>query len=88
MKNQILGDKKEERSSILMAMSDENQKRYNESYIGKEIDVLFEEDKKGIYKGHTANYILAYCKTNQKIDNQIIKVKCINIETGHILVEL
>ena len=88
MKNQILGDKKEERSSILMAMSDENQKRYNESYIGKEIDVLFEEDKEGIYKGHTANYILAYCKTNQKIDNQIIKVKCINIETGHILVEL
>lgn len=88
MKNQILGDKKEERSSILMAMSDENQKRYNESYIGKEIDVLFEEDKEGIYKGHTANYILAYCKTNQKIDNQIIKVKCINIETDHILVEL
>lgn len=88
MKNQILGDKKEERSSILMAMSDENQKRYNESYIRKEIDVLFEEDKEGIYKGHTANYILAYCKTNQKIDNQIIKVKCINTETGHILVEL
>lgn len=88
MKNQILGDKKEERSSILMAMSDENQKRYNESYIGKKIEVLFEEDKQGIYKGHTANYILAYCKTNQKIDNQIIKVKCINIETGHILVEL
>ena len=88
MKNQILGDKKEERSSILMAMSDENQKRYNESYIGKEIDVLFEEDKQGIYKGHTANYILAYCKTNQKIDNQIIKVKCINIETDHVLVEL
>lgn len=88
MKNQILGGKKEERSSILMAMSDENQKRYNESYIGKEIDVLFEEDKQGIYKGHTANYILAYCKTNQKIDNQIIKVKCINIETDHVLVEL
>lgn len=88
MKNQILGDKKEERSSILMAMSDENQKRYNESYIEKEIEVLFEEDKQGIYKGHTANYILAYCKTNQKIDNQIIKVKCINIETDHILVEL
>lgn len=88
MKNQILGDKKEERSSILMAMSDENQKRYNESYIGKKIEVLFEEDKQGIYKGHTANYILAYCKTNQKIDNQIIKVKCINIETDHVLVEL
>lgn len=88
MKNQILGDKKEERSSILMAMSDENQKRYNESYIEKEIEVLFEEDKQGIYKGHTANYILAYCKTNQKIDNQIIKVKCINIETDHVLVEL
>lgn len=88
MKNQISGDKKEERSSILMAMSDENQKRYNESYIGKKIEVLFEEDKQGIYKGHTANYVLAYCKTNQKIDNKIIKVKCINIETDHILVEL
>lgn len=88
MKFQIPGDKKEERSNILMAMSDENQKRYNESYIGKEIEVLFEEDKQEIYKGHTANYILAYCKTNQKIDNQIVKVKCLNTETDHILVEL
>jgi len=50
--------------------------------------VLFEEEKRGIYKGHTKNYILAYCKTDEDIANRIIKVKCNLIEKDHIIVNL
>lgn len=88
MKEQVSGDKKEQRSRALMDLSDENQKKYHQSYLNKEVEVLFEEEKKGIYHGHTDNYILAYCKTSQKIENQIKKVKCKEVETDHILVEL
>ena len=88
MKEQVSGDKKEQRSRALMDLSDENQKKYHQSYLNREVEVLFEEEKNGTYHGHTDNYILAYCKTSQKIENQIKKVQCKEIETDHILVEL
>lgn len=87
MKNQINGNIKEERSRKLIELSDENEKEYNKKYIGKEVNVLFEEEKEGLYKGHTQNYILAYYNTDKKLENKIVRVKCIGAETEHIIVE-
>lgn len=87
MKEQVNGNIKEERSKKLIELSDENEKEYNEKYIGKEVEILFEEEKEGLYKGHTQNYILAYYKTNKKLENKIVRVKCIGTETEHIIVE-
>ena len=91
MKEQIDGNKKEQRSQKLIELSNRNQKEYNQSYIGKEVEVLWEEEKEGIYKGHTKNYILAYYKKtdNQEevdLENKIVKVKCIKEEGDHIIV--
>ena len=60
MPNQIDGSKKEERSQKLIELSNKNQKEYNEKYIGKQIEVLFEEKKEGYYHGHTKNYLLYF----------------------------
>lgn len=87
MPNQIDGSKKEERSQKLIELSNKNQKEYNEKYIGKQIEVLFEEKKEGYYHGHTKNYLLAYLKTDQNIENKILKVKCKKAEIDHIIVE-
>lgn len=87
MKNQINGNIKEERSRKLIELSDINEEEYNKKYIGKEVEILFEEEKEGLYKGHTQNYILAYYKTDKKLENKIVKVKCIGTETEHITVE-
>jgi len=86
MENQVNGNIKEERSRKLIELSDENEKEYNNKYIGKEVEILFEEEKEGLYKGHTQNYILAYYKTDKKLENKIVKVKCIGTETEHIIV--
>ena len=93
MKEQIDGNKKEQRSQKLIELSDKNEKEYNQSYIGKEVEVLWEEEKEGIYKGHTKNYILAYYKEvesekEKDLENKIIKVKCIEEEKDHIIVTL
>ena len=87
MKNQVNGNIKEERSRKLIELSDENEKEYNKRYIGKEVEILFEEEKEGLYKGHTQNYILAYYNTDKKLENKIVKVKCIGTETEHIIVK-
>ena len=99
MKGQIDGNKKEERSRKLIELSDKNEEEYNKKYVGKEVEVLWEEEKEGFYKGHTKNYILAYLKVDneikkegeeekKKLENTITKAKCIEAKKDHILVQL
>jgi len=87
MKNQIDGKVKEERSHKLLELSDKNELEYNQKYIGEEVDVLFEEEKEGIYKGHLKNYILAYLENcDENLENKIIKVKIEKAEKDHVVV--
>ena len=102
MSGQIDGNKKEERSRKLIELSNINEKEYNENYVGKEVEILWEEEKEGFYRGHTKNYILAYRKlenqnggndkSNEKpesnIENTITKAKCIDAKQDHILVNM
>ena len=76
MENQIQGDIKEKRSKKLIELSNKNEEFYNKKYIRKEVEVLFEEKKDGIYIGHTQNYIIIHCDTEQKLENEIVKVRC------------
>ena len=81
-KNQIDGNIKEERSKKLIDLSNKNEEEYNKQLIGKTVKVLFEEEKIGLYKGHTQNYILVYCKSDENLENQMIEVYCDKIENG------
>ena len=76
MKNQIPGDVKELRSKRLLELSDNNEIAYLDSYIGKEVEVLFEEFDGEFYKGHTANYIMVKVKSDEDLSN---KIKIINV---------
>lgn len=76
MPNQIIGEVKDERSNKLIELSNKNQKEQNQKYIGKEIDVLFEEQDGEYIKGHTTNYIMVYVKSDDKaLEDTIRKVK-------------
>ena len=86
MPNQVSGEIKEKRSRKLIELSNKNELETNKKYIGQEVEVLFEEEKEGIYKGHTANYMLVYCEDKQKdISNKIQMVKCEKAFNDHIL---
>jgi len=74
MPNQIDGSIKEQRSKILLELSDENEQKYNASYIGKVVEVLFEEKDGQYYKGHTTNYIQVLAEGND-LENKIQNVK-------------
>ena len=75
MTNQIDGNIKEERSNKLIELSNRNEKEYNESYIGKCVDVLFEEEKDGVWSGYTKNYVRVFYKSGENLENKIISVK-------------
>lgn len=84
MESQIPGDIKEIRSKKLIELSDENEFEYNCQYIGKQVEVLFEEEKNGIYKGHTQNYMMVYCQTEQNLENKLERVKCLSAKVEYI----
>ncbi len=88
MENQIPGNIKEERSKKLIELSNKNEFEYNSQYIGKKVEVLFEEEKVGEYKGHTQNYIMVYCKSEEKLNNKIKSVTCKKVVEDHILAEV
>ena len=75
MPNQIDGKVKEERSKKLIELSNENEYNYNKKYIGKQVEVLFEEREGEYLKGHTTNYIVVKHKTDKDdFINKIAKV--------------
>ena len=83
MPNQVLSNIKEKRSKMLIDLSDSNEEFYNKQYIGKKVEVLWEEEKNGISKGHTSNYILV--ESNQKrIENNIETVEIKKAEMHYI----
>ena len=74
MSGQVEGSVKEERSRRLIELSDENEKKHNEKYIDKIVDVLFEEQDGDYIKGHTTNYMVVKVPY-QPLENKIVKVK-------------
>lgn len=85
MPNQVDGNIKEQRSRKLLELSDKNEQEYNKTYIGKNVKVLFEEEKQGVYKGHTQNYILVYCESSEDLSNKIIEVQCSGIKNDYLI---
>ncbi len=77
MKNQIPANKKEERSKKLLELSDRNENEYLDKYLGKKVDVLFEEKDGNYYKGHTANYIMVNLETDKNVSDKIVTVEII-----------
>ena len=78
MPNQVDGKIKEERSKKLIELSNENEYNYNKKYIGKQVEVLFEEREGEYLKGHTTNYIVVKKKTDEQLENVIKSVHIID----------
>jgi threonylcarbamoyladenosine tRNA methylthiotransferase MtaB len=76
MENQVENNKKDRRSSIMCTLSDDISHERNKKYIGKTVEVLFEQesDRNGYYQGYTKNYILVKAKGKKTFINQIMWV--------------
>ena len=74
MSNQIDGNIKEERSQKLIELSDKNQDEYNKKYFSEPQEVLFEEQKDGIWTGYTTNYVKVSYKSDENLENKIVKI--------------
>ena len=85
MPNQIDGNIKEQRSKKLIELSNKNEEWYNKQYIGKTVEVLFEEKEGKYFKGHTTNYIEVWAEADGNLENTIKNVEIINSESNRLI---
>jgi threonylcarbamoyladenosine tRNA methylthiotransferase MtaB len=81
--SQISPVEKEKRSQLMLTLSDDLEKQYLQNYIGKEMEVLFEQElhgKEGYIEGLTSNYIRVMSKGNIKLKGSLRTTKLEKIE--------
>ncbi len=82
MENQVPEQVKAQRSDNLLALNEKKRRDYEKSFIGKEVEVLFEEETEvnGSKKqtGHTKEYMKIALDTDENLQNCIVKVEIEN----------
>ena len=78
MPNQVERTIKEQRSKKLIELSNMQQVEFLNHYIGKKVEVLFEQQNREYAKGHTSNYIEVMVKANH-LENTIKNIEVTNI---------
>ena len=61
---------KESRSRAAIAVAEEMSKAYRESWVGRTLEVLFEEKDGDFYTGHATNYVKVYAE-GENLHNEI-----------------
>ena len=75
MKEQIPNEEKKKRVHILTEVSNELEKKYRNKFVGREMEVLFENKKDDYFIGHTPNYLEVKIKSDKNLKNKLVNVK-------------
>ena len=82
MQGQIPEQIKAKRSARLIELGEKNRRAYEESFLGKTVEVLVEEKSdvngKEMWTGHTKEYMKIALETEKNISNCIVKVRIEN----------
>ena len=83
MKDDITKEEKENRLQELNALINKYSREKNESYLGKEVEVLLEgkSDKEGILMGYTDTMKLVNVEADHSLIGQIVSVKILDAKT-------
>ncbi len=79
MPDQVPEEMKTQRSDVLLKLHDQQKKKYEDMFNGKEVEILIEEmverDGRKIQTGHTKEYIRVGMESEENLQNQIVKAK-------------
>jgi threonylcarbamoyladenosine tRNA methylthiotransferase MtaB len=73
--DQISAAVKKERSRQMLALSKENSKNFRKGFLGRTLEVLWEQSTDGIWSGLTGNYVRVYSRVDVDLSSKIITVK-------------
>ena len=82
MPDQVSEQVKAERSAAMIGLGERKRAAYEKQYVGREVEVLVEEDAvmdgRCVQVGHTKEYIKVALASNEDLKNRIVKVRIEN----------
>ena len=73
---QVSDKVKKERSQKMLALAEENVRKFRESFAGESMDVLWEKQTDdGDWSGITGNYIRVFAKSDKNLSNKLLSAK-------------
>jgi threonylcarbamoyladenosine tRNA methylthiotransferase MtaB len=75
MPDQLSAAVKRERSQIMLSLAKESARSFQQYFLGRTLEVLWERSFGGVWSGLTGNYIRIYARTGQDISNKLMPVK-------------
>ena len=89
MDGQIPESVKNERSKIMIAHTNQTEKAFLSSQIGKTVSVLFEtKDRDGLFEGYTENYTKVKVQSDADLSNRLVDVCIRQAKEDHCVGEL
>ena len=78
MPNQVSEMIKNERSSVLLELAENNKRAYESEFVGQKIEILIEEktmvDGEEVYTGYSDRYIKGWIKGSDELLNEIVTI--------------
>ena len=71
-----------ERAHILLSIAEELKHDYESKFIGRTVEVLVENMKKDYWRGYTSNYLDIYFKSNDNLENKLVKIQITEIKNN------
>jgi threonylcarbamoyladenosine tRNA methylthiotransferase MtaB len=79
MTGQIFESVKKERSRQMLSLSQENSKSFHTHFLGRTLEVLWEQSSGGVWSGLTGNYIRVYTRSHDDLGNRLLPVKLVKL---------
>ena len=88
MPGQILNAEKESRAHRAGAVAVEMEREYLSTFVGETVEVLFEENKNGRWRGYTTRYVEVTANSEENLHNQFRTARITAAEGGKLVGEL
>ena len=88
MPNQISPQVKKKRSDLMLALAEEAAAAFYSSFIGKKLEVLWEQENNGNWNGYSGNYIKVFAESDKDLTNVITEVSVTSLYVGGVWGEI
>ncbi len=85
MDNHIQAGLKKDRVKTLIKLGEDKLAQFTTQMLGRESEVLFEQEKDGYFYGYTSNYVKVKYKADNNLKNQIVKIRFSQIEGSNLM---
>jgi threonylcarbamoyladenosine tRNA methylthiotransferase MtaB len=79
MSQQVSALIKKERSRQMLALAKESARNFQQSFLSRTMNVLWEQQSGGVWSGLTSNYIKISTKNSDDLTNRLLPVKLVKI---------